>query len=476
MGVQQSKPEIDNNDNELKELDDELLPIDTDSEEDNQEDEEDEDQNEDQYEGDNEGANEDQDEDEEIISDSFDSNSLFDRVDSIATNYILTMDFKSLKKLNEKQYCDKLVLMTSDIFKKKMTSKEVKYLLNRTQYGSDVNPDYLNQMKKEKFYFYMNEHNKFDKQDVTLNDNEMEETEKVRVCMGIAKFYIIIAHLFASIVKTINPVYSYVDSDGNDIEVDFFNKDRIPPNVKTKVKRISLCDNRLKALKENIQIDNNNEIYFETNNCNIDVEEETLNNEPGIYEFQNLYMDDNYDYLTGNFTSRSDTAQKLFNTDLKSFYTHFTGIEEVPDSIKTFSDIKLSQFNKGTPCEGNDEKIYETTGNSKAFQEYATNLREMMQSTTESQQELLKILNLIFIEIEEEQSDEVRFKLSPELNDDNLLELVKIARKHIMNLYQNCEKNYLNGIQIYKTIVGNETDKLKERQKKLSKVLLKYME
>ena len=36
-------------------------------------------------------------------------------LDYISTYYIVTMDFKSLRKLYEKEYCDKLVILTSDI-------------------------------------------------------------------------------------------------------------------------------------------------------------------------------------------------------------------------------------------------------------------------------------------------------------------------------------------------------------------------
>ena len=36
-------------------------------------------------------------------------------IDYIATHYILTMDFQSLKKLYDKDYCDKLVILTSNI-------------------------------------------------------------------------------------------------------------------------------------------------------------------------------------------------------------------------------------------------------------------------------------------------------------------------------------------------------------------------
>ena len=49
-------------------------------------------------------------------------------VDHIATYYILTMDFKSLSKLSEKAYCDKLVILTSDIFERYFNDTEVTWL------------------------------------------------------------------------------------------------------------------------------------------------------------------------------------------------------------------------------------------------------------------------------------------------------------------------------------------------------------
>lgn len=385
----------------------------------------------------------------------------YNRIDEIATKYILTMDFKSLKKLSEKEYCDKLVLMTSEIFENQLDSMEVKYLLQRTQFGAneDPNAEYLNEMKQKKFFFYMNDKTKqFNKFDVTLNNNEMKEPEKNRVCIGIAKFYIIIAHLFASIVKTINPVYSYSDSNGDQIEIDFYNKDRIPPNVETQIKRISICDNRLRALKENIQADDNNDIYFKANNCDINIEKETLNNEPGIYEFQNLYMDDNYDYLTGQFTSKSEASTEIFKEDLKRFYTEFTGEENMPSDITKFSDIKLQHYNK-KDCVNNEEPIYENNENADLFKLYAQNIRTMMKNTSEGQERLLEILNLVFLP-----KDDDKFIISPELNEELLYALVGETRKIIMNLYLTCERDYLNGIKIYKQLVNQIEYENTERQ------------
>ena len=41
-----------------------------------------------------------------------------DMIDIIATKYILTQNFQDMKKLGQKEYCDKLVILTSDIVKK----------------------------------------------------------------------------------------------------------------------------------------------------------------------------------------------------------------------------------------------------------------------------------------------------------------------------------------------------------------------
>ena len=63
----------------------------------------------------------------------------YDIIDYIATYYILTMDFKSLSKLCEKEYCDKLVVLTSDIIKRYFNDMEITYLAQRIKDGQEVN-------------------------------------------------------------------------------------------------------------------------------------------------------------------------------------------------------------------------------------------------------------------------------------------------------------------------------------------------
>merc|ERR1711966_109381 len=52
----------------------------------------------------------------------------------------------------------------------------------------------------------------------------LDKNKKERMCKGIAKFYIKIAHLFAAIMRAINPIYSYTDSNGKLHQFSLMNK------------------------------------------------------------------------------------------------------------------------------------------------------------------------------------------------------------------------------------------------------------
>lgn len=67
--------------------------------------------------------------------------------------------------------------------------------------------------------------------------------------MSISKFYIKIAHIFAAIVTTINPIYVYKDTEGNNIRASLFEKGKIPKNTPREIYKLNICDNRINALK-----------------------------------------------------------------------------------------------------------------------------------------------------------------------------------------------------------------------------------
>ena len=70
-------------------------------------------------------------------------------LDYISTYYIVTMDFTSLKKLYDKEYCDKLVILTSDIVQRYFTDMEITYLAQRIKDGVEVN-----ETEKDKIIFF----------------------------------------------------------------------------------------------------------------------------------------------------------------------------------------------------------------------------------------------------------------------------------------------------------------------------------
>jgi hypothetical protein len=70
-------------------------------------------------------------------------------IDYIATYYILTMDFKSLRKLYDIEYCDKLVILTSDIIERYFTDLQISYLAENIKNGEPIN-----EMEKDKIIFF----------------------------------------------------------------------------------------------------------------------------------------------------------------------------------------------------------------------------------------------------------------------------------------------------------------------------------
>jgi len=377
-------------------------------------------------------------------------------LDYIATYYILTMDFQSLRKLNDKQYCDNLIVLTSDILERYFTETEITFLSQRIKNGVEVN-----EMDKNKIIY-------FNKNDLN-NLNISNSIKKKRVCIGIAKFYIKIAHIFASIVSTINPVYVYKDNAGNTIKKKLFEKDQIPPNAQRRLYKLGICDNRINALKRGQDLDTESIKNIHPSVCNMNIGEDkqtkNLKDEPGIPELMELYYD-KYDYTTGNFVGMTEETKKQFESDLKRFYTIFTGNDVMPPEIKSFSDIKLKDYQKLTACNGPDgilkkniqlnKNEKEDSLKKKLFDDYAENLKQMVQTTHKNQDELLAIINLLFTYVIDPQTKKRRIIVHPNLSETELQNIVVKTRKIIVNLYLKCENDYAMGVKLYQAIVEKQ--------------------
>jgi len=389
-------------------------------------------------------------------------------LDYLATYYILTMDFKSLRKLYDKEYCDKLVILTTDIIQRYFTELEITYLSKRIKNGIEVN-----EIDKDKVIFLNRD---------KLNELDIQNSiKKKRLCISISKFYIKIAHIFAVIVTTINPIYVYKDAEGNTVRASLYEKGMIPKNTPRYIYNLNICNKRINSLQNNetLQPDADGNITIGPKVCNMNIgddgELENLDDEPGIPELEELYYDDNYDFKTGKFTGMTENTRKAYLTDLHIFYKVFTGnTGSLPTEIKRFGDIQLRDYHKMDKCNGEDplfQKKVKGPLTNKLFNDYAENLKKMIQTTNKNQQSLLTIINQIFVYIIDPQSGKKQIRINPSLTEKRLQEIVIETRALIINLYLNCEMNYVNGLKMYEAIVEEKILETAQNQiKKLQSI------
>ena len=170
------------------------------------------------------------------------SGKLAQEIDYIAANYITTQNFRDMERLADIEHCNNLVIMTADLIANNLNDLDVKYLAQRLKEGVEIN-----EMTEGSVVY-------FKKADIEQMDVS-NQTTKRRLCIGIAKFYVKVAHLFAAIVTTVNPIYVYKDAYGSTVKIPLLQKSEIPKEAQTKIQKYNICSQRLNALINNQDFD-----------------------------------------------------------------------------------------------------------------------------------------------------------------------------------------------------------------------------
>jgi len=339
---------------------------------------------------------------------------LINTLDFIASNYIFTMNFDNMKKLYNKSYCDNLVLVTSDIIDKYYNQIQIEEIHNRIIYGEN------------KTFFIQKDH--------------LDKIPTKQICDKIAKFYVKIGHLFSSILMTISPEYVYIDPlTGNNVTKNLQNKNEIPDNVQPKIIYNNLCNKRINILLGN-------------SNTNIN---DNLIDEPGIPELIHLYYDTDYNIQTSLFSGMSEQNRQQYYNDLKIFYKTFTQNNELPSNITRFSDIKIKDYNSIVYSIPDDIDINDNNLDQEdniLIIKYAKNIKKMISRINHIQEKLLNIINKIFIY---EDSENNQIRISPSLTETILQNYINETRELIVDLYLNCEEDFVEGIQIFEALIEN---------------------
>jgi hypothetical protein len=381
---------------------------------------------------------------------------LANEVDYIAANYIINN--KDEIDLTKDTECAQMVQKVSSFLKKNLNGLQSNYLL-KTRIQSSSN-------------------------------------EKCNTVVEIASFYVQIANIFAAITAS---VYSPMQAEQMQAEqmqaeqmqaeqMQALALDKTQPAEKPREPR-NFCSERLKRLINGQNYTNPNaEMIIQPNVCKKNPANE-INNlalEPGIAALHTLYYDV-YDIKEGKYIAMSPQMQKMYKTDVRTFYKSFYGTERsIPENITFFSDISLNDThtdNSGcVPNSGIYAFPYKGLLSDKLFGAYALHIKEMEERTRVNQNKLLKVLDELFIVKKIENANaKPSITLNPDLNDRKLQRLAQTTRELIIQLFTTCEKDYKDGLKIYQRIVDNKLQnfipiKKKELREEINKLMTSYIQ
>jgi hypothetical protein len=398
-------------------------------------------------------------------------------IDTIAAEYITGSTFSSLKNLANPEQCNRLVIITADLFNKRLSAREVQHLYRRRT-GVLEQGDYKDDFTKNKLvYFRKDDTDKLNVQDARLKRN---------MCIGISRFYVQVAHLFAAIMNTVK-VWS--PNDGT-------------AGVAAKG-TLSFCDSQTyglftKQTDPRAQAQSANELFnlppnatavsIDSGVCSTLKSGDRLSNIPAFKTLDALYA--NLFEYTGNNAGRfigmtDEMRKKVYINDVRAFYGMLHGINasDVPPHVVSFQDIPLPDIQT---CRENRLKSgrFDLTGNNgenyKLYREYANHIMKMMLQSKNDRAALISLLNEVFVvepmtdaELEKEQErlrssssylfsgdgssssrreNKYKIYIHPELTETKLQNIVNAARVMIVKIYTNCQSNFLKGLQLLEAI------------------------
>ena len=389
----------------------------------------------------------------------------------IASKYILSQNSKDLIKLANPEKCKKLVIMTSNAINKYFTPKYISYMDSK-----------LKGMREEKLLF-------FNKDESVLNRFDAKGSSKDKKCIGIAKFYVKIAHLFSAISLTINPIYKWKSpTSGDEKTASLLNIEKhpdYPDLIDNQEVSVVLSDNfctkrHSKLIKIQKDLKKNNSKFIDLSPMCKTREKEinqtgikTLAEETGFSSLEKLYFD-KYNYEKGVFYKDKDSpANKKYLEHLKLLYNTFKKSTDIPyeewnkENNKRFVDVLIEYQHTSEKCIG-EKKVfrnqYALKDSDLLFSNYITFVKEMIDRSDSARKQIVALLYKVFkLSVT---GDHTEIVIDPGLNSKKLDEIVKEAREKIFNLYVQCEKDYKEALARFDAIIkdGEVINTLKKLQ------------
>jgi hypothetical protein len=132
----------------------------------------------------------------------------------------------------------------------------------------------------------------------------------------------------------------------------------------------------------------------------------------------------------------------------------------------------LREYSKKPSCQGENPTLkmkYTLNKKDKLFVDYAENIKNMIQHAADNQYKLLSVINDLFTNVVDPYSGKRVIRVNPKLNDIVLQKAIVKTRQLIVDLYINCEKDYVNGVKLFEAIVESKILSTTEKQIELLK-------
>jgi hypothetical protein len=394
------------------------------------------------------------------------------KLNNVAFDYII---HSNLNKLDQKEHCNDLIILTSDIIDKAFNAQEVEYIYQHTQSGKVID-------KKNKellMYFNKNTMDNFKKYDAA--------SRKQNMCNSIAKYYVKIAHVLEAISSALDYQTSICHKRLNVIKIneDMENK---TANINIDFDPVYTPSTK-QTLKENIEsLDAKPPMHVQENPMMpmpvqekpmmpMPVQEKpmmpmqnqqggndemiTLADEISISNLDRLYnFAEDYNYNGAEKKELSEYGKQLkeqYRKDLLNFFKAYVdnSVTKLPNGINTFKDIEILSL------QSKPEKYTRTINNSdNLLGELSNKLKEMQEKILNNELKLMGELQKIVTyepisrKTKEGKITQKRFiELKSNLNDEILTKnIIPNLRKILTELYTTCQIDYTEILKVFEGI------------------------
>ena len=301
-------------------------------------------------------------------------NNLVKKIDSIFTDFILNQSLKDLNQHKNINFYKRIQEHNETNIYKSINSLEIKN---------------LNVLQKK------------------INNRNSEQINKKQLSKDLSLFYSKIYEIYNVIMITLDPVYSYKNDDNKEILFRLSTYEDHINNIKNKkitlkynYSNSSIIDKRLRIMESAFNNSGNPNLDIDAI-CKLqsyDNKSMSLYDLKGIKELEKLFF---YTNIDNNSKKIEPKYQKLLDQRLDLFYKLYTGKNNKrPKEINSFDKISLLDFDKKSKyCKGKNKSIIKNLPkvDNEFFKLYTKNLHHLNKSLEKRKNNLLKILNFIFI-------------------------------------------------------------------------------